>query len=63
MLTAQFRDSRGKWINIPTAGLNMSSELLAFNYCKQHGVHTRVAEIAEGKEPKEVKVYSCARKR
>lgn len=63
MLVAQFRDSKGKWITIPTAGINSSTDALAFQYCKQHGVHTRVADLVEGKEPKEMKVYTCTRRR
>lgn len=66
MVIAQFRDAMGKWINIPTIGPNASVESTAFQYCKQNGVHTRVAEIVESKEgqvTKELKVFTCVRKR
>lgn len=63
MLVAQFRDGQGKWNNIPMTGFNTNVESLAFQYSKQHGTHTRVADIVEGKEVKEVKVFSCVLRR
>ena len=59
MQVAQFRDGQGKWINIPMTSFNTNVDSLAFQYSKQHGVHTRVAELVEGKDPKEIKVFSC----
>lgn len=59
MQVAQFRDGQGKWNNIPMTGFTTNVEGLAFQYSKQHGVHTRVADIVEGKETKELKVFSC----
>lgn len=63
MLVAQFRDAQGKWINIPMTGFNNNVESLAFQYSKQHGTHTRVAKLVEGKDPEEVKVFSCVLRR
>lgn len=63
MQVAQFRDGQGKWQNIPMTGFTTNIEGLAFQYSKQHGVHTRVADIQEGKDPKEIKVFSCVLRR
>lgn len=63
MQVAQFRDGQGKWITIPMTAFNTNLENLAFQYSKQHGVHTRVAELTEGKEAKEIKVFSCVLRR
>lgn len=63
MQVAQFRDGQGKWVNIPMTGFTTNVEGLAFQYSKQHGCHTRVADIVEGKDPKEVKVFSCVVRR
>ena len=63
MVVAQFRDDKGKWLNIPMTSYTTNPENLAFQYSKQHGVHTRVAEIQEGKDAKEIKVFSCVLRR
>lgn len=50
MVTAQYRDGKGKWVVIPLSGLNIAPEKMAFEYCHQHGLHTRVVKEENGKE-------------
>ncbi len=51
MVIAQYKDGSGKWITIPTAGLGtVTPEKMAFEYCQQHGLLTRVMKEENGKE-------------
>jgi hypothetical protein len=51
MISAQYKDGRGKWITIPITGvLNVTPERMAFEYCHQHGLSTRVLKEENGKE-------------
>jgi hypothetical protein len=51
MIVAQYKDGRGKWISIPTTSLTTATpERMAFEYCQQHGLLTRVLKEENGKE-------------
>lgn len=50
MIVAQYKDGRGKWITIPMTGLSIAPEKMAFEYCHQHGLNTRVVKEENGKE-------------
>lgn len=58
---AQYQDGTKKWIAIPAIGRQDNPDRLAYAYCVQHGLVTRVATITEvidkdGKSSTEVKV-------
>lgn len=51
MILAQYKDGDGKWITIPAGGIrSVSPEKMAFEYCQQHGLLTRVVKEENGKE-------------
>jgi hypothetical protein len=54
MRTAQFRDGNGRWLDIPSVGVVENPDNLAWHYCKQHGIRTRIVEV-NGKEVKVLK--------
>lgn len=52
----QYKDGKKGWVNIPTIGIPDNPEVLAYEYCRQHGLSTRVVDI-EGKETKTLKEF------
>jgi hypothetical protein len=61
MKMAQYKDGRGNWINIPAIGIPQNPENLAYQYCLQHGLLTRVVDI-NGSEVKVTKEFKSKRR-
>lgn len=57
MKLPQYKDSKRGWLNIPTIGIPANPEVLAYEYCRQHGLSTRVVDI-DGKEEKVIRTYN-----
>lgn len=68
---AQYQDGTKKWIPIPAIGRQDNPDRLAYAYCIQHGLVTRVVTITEGvdkdgksfKEEKIVKTFKVTKRR
>ena len=48
-----FDEANKKWDNIPTL-ISKDPEQLAYAYCKQHSLHTRVIKIKMGDDGEEI---------
>lgn len=54
MKVPQFKDHKGNWIAIPTVGMPNDPIKIAYEYCRNNKLHTRVIETYTSPDGKEI---------